>query len=80
MGVFLTPIGFKPDTSDQQRDRLEDRVAGPPHPVQRRVTIARTGRTLQIGLFDPGVLGNLTFTTNGPDYRVKGFETESRRA
>ena len=33
-------------------------------------------KNVQIGLFDPGVLGNLTFTTNGPDYRVRGFETE----
>jgi outer membrane receptor protein involved in Fe transport len=29
----------------------------------------------QISLFDPGVTGNLTFTTNGSDYRVKGIET-----
>lgn len=30
----------------------------------------------QISIFDPGVTGNLTFTTNGPDYRVKGGELE----
>ena len=26
-------------------------------------------------MFDPGVTGNLTFTTNGSDYRVHGLET-----
>ena len=29
----------------------------------------------QIEIFDPGVTGNLTFTTNGPNYRVRGLET-----
>jgi len=29
----------------------------------------------QITIFDPSVTGNLTFTTNGPDYRVRGIET-----
>jgi len=28
----------------------------------------------QIVIFDPGVTGNLIFTTNGPDYRVRGTE------
>jgi iron complex outermembrane recepter protein len=30
---------------------------------------------VQITIFDPGVTGNLTFTTNGPNYRVRGAET-----
>jgi iron complex outermembrane recepter protein len=30
---------------------------------------------VQFAFFDPGQLGNLTFTTNGPDYRIRGFET-----
>ena len=29
----------------------------------------------QISIFDPGVTGNITFTTNGPNYRVRGIET-----
>jgi iron complex outermembrane recepter protein len=29
---------------------------------------------VQIGFFDPGQLGNLTFGTNGPDYRIRGIE------
>jgi outer membrane receptor protein involved in Fe transport len=30
---------------------------------------------VEFAFFDPGQLGNLTFTTNGPDYRIRGFET-----
>src|SRR5665213_1134057 len=29
---------------------------------------------VQIGFFDPGQLGNLTFGTNGPNYRIRGLE------
>ncbi|MGB6308706.1 MAG: TonB-dependent receptor [Steroidobacteraceae bacterium] len=30
---------------------------------------------VQVAFFDPGVLGNIGFGTNGPDYRVRGVET-----
>ena len=30
---------------------------------------------VQVNLFDPGVLGNIGFGTNGPSYRVRGLET-----
>ena len=30
---------------------------------------------VQINLFNPGVLGNIGFGTNGPSYRVRGIET-----
>ncbi len=30
---------------------------------------------VQVNLFDPGVLGNIGFGTNGPTYRVRGAET-----
>jgi iron complex outermembrane recepter protein len=30
---------------------------------------------VQIAFFDPGVLGNVGFGTNGPNYRVRGIET-----
>jgi iron complex outermembrane recepter protein len=30
---------------------------------------------VQVSFFDPGVLGNLGFGTNGPNYRVRGIET-----
>ena len=30
---------------------------------------------VQVAFFDPGVLGNVGFGTNGPDYRIHGVET-----
>jgi iron complex outermembrane receptor protein len=30
---------------------------------------------VQVAFFDPGVLGNVGFGTNGPDYRIRGLET-----
>ncbi|MBS0373822.1 MAG: TonB-dependent receptor [Proteobacteria bacterium] len=32
-------------------------------------------KNVQVSFFDPGVLGNVGFGTNGPDYRVRGIET-----
>jgi iron complex outermembrane receptor protein len=32
-------------------------------------------KDVQINLFNPGVLGNIGFGTNGPSYRVRGVET-----
>jgi outer membrane receptor protein involved in Fe transport len=32
-------------------------------------------KNVQIAIFNPGVTGNLTFSTNGGDYRVRGLET-----
>jgi iron complex outermembrane recepter protein len=32
-------------------------------------------KNVQVNLFDPGVLGNVGFGTNGPSYRVRGIET-----
>ena len=33
-------------------------------------------KNAQLLIFNPSVFGNLTFGTNGPNYRVKGLETE----
>jgi iron complex outermembrane recepter protein len=32
-------------------------------------------KNAQVSFFDPGVLGNVGFNTNGPDYRIRGVET-----
>ena len=60
--------------SDQQRDRLEDRVVRSPRAVQRRGLPGRLEEHAD-RIFDPGVTGNLSFTTNGGEYRVRGVET-----
>ncbi|NNM61392.1 MAG: TonB-dependent receptor, partial [Steroidobacteraceae bacterium] len=33
---------------------------------------------VQVGLFDPGLLGNLTVNTNGQNFRIRGLETSVR--
>lgn len=74
-GIFLTPIGFAPDTLTNNEVGFKTEWLD--HRIRFNGTFYREDwKNVQIGLFDPGVLGNLTFTTNGPDYRVKGFETE----
>ena len=74
-GIFLTPIGFAPDTLTNNEVGFKTQWLG--HHLQFNGAFYREDwKDVQIGLFDPGVLGNLTFTTNGPTYRVNGFETE----
>jgi outer membrane receptor protein involved in Fe transport len=74
-GIFLTPIGFAPDVLTNNEVGFKTQWLN--HRLQFNGTFYREDwKDVQIGLFDPGVLGNLTFTTNGPDYRVRGFETE----
>jgi outer membrane receptor protein involved in Fe transport len=74
-GIFLTPIGFAPD--QLTNNEIGFKTQWLDHRLQFNGTFYREDwKNVQIGLFDPGVLGNLTFTTNGPDYRVRGFETE----
>ncbi|MBS0388840.1 MAG: TonB-dependent receptor [Proteobacteria bacterium] len=72
-GIFLTPIGFKPDILTNKevgfKTQWFDR-----HLQVNGTVYQEDWKDVQIGLFDPGVLGNLTFTANGPDYRVDGFE------
>lgn len=74
-GIFLTPIGFAPD--NLTNNEIGFKTEWLDHRIRFNGTFYREDwKNAQIGLFDPGVLGNLTFTTNGPDYRVRGFETE----
>lgn len=72
-GIFLTPIGFTPDILTNKEIGFKTQWLD--HHLQINGTVYEEDwKNVQIGLFDPGVLGNLTFTANGPDYRVNGFE------
>jgi len=74
-GVFLVPIGFKPDVLTNKE--LGWKTQWFDHRLQFNGAIYQEDwKDVQIALFDPGLLGNLTFTTNGPDYRVKGLELD----
>ncbi|HVO48326.1 MAG TPA: TonB-dependent receptor, partial [Steroidobacteraceae bacterium] len=75
VNIFETPIGFKPDTLVNNElgwktDWLDHRLRF------NGAMYMEDWKDVQIGLFNPGLLGNLTFTTNGPEYHVRGIETE----
>ncbi|MBV9344555.1 MAG: TonB-dependent receptor, partial [Gammaproteobacteria bacterium] len=74
-GVFLVPIGFAPDVLTNNEAGWKTMWLN--HRLQWNGAVYKEDwKNVQIGIFDPGVTGNLTFTTNGPNYRVKGVETE----
>ena len=73
-GIFLPPVIFKPDSLTNKE------VGWKTEWMNRRVQFngaiyQEEWKDAQISVFDPGVTGNLTFTTNGGTYKVKGLET-----
>ncbi|MFL6599713.1 MAG: TonB-dependent receptor [Steroidobacteraceae bacterium] len=73
--IFQTPIGFKPDTLTN--NEIGWKTQWLDHRIQfNGAAYMEQWKDVQIGLFNPGLLGNLTFTTNGPEYRVRGIEAE----
>jgi iron complex outermembrane receptor protein len=65
-----------PGHVDQQRTRLQDRILEPSHPINGAVYREDWKNTI-VEFFDPQQgFGNLTFVTNGPNYRVDGFELQ----
>ena len=74
-GVFTVPISYAPDTLTN--NELGWKTQWLDHRLQFNGAIYQEDwNNVQISLFDPGVFGNLVFTTNGPNYRVQGAETE----
>ncbi len=75
-GTFRTPIAFAPDTL------TNNELGWKTEWLDRRVEIngavyQEDWKNVQVLFFDPqGGLGNLVFTTNGPNYRVRGVETQ----
>jgi len=73
-GLFAPPLAYSPDTLTN--NEIGWKTEWLDHRIQWNAAVYREDwKNTQIGIFDPGVTGNLTFVTNGPDYRVKGFET-----
>ena len=73
-GGWAPPIAFGPDTLTN--NEVGWKTEWLDHRIQFNGAIYREDwKGTQISLFDPGVTGNLTFNTNGSDYRVKGIET-----
>jgi iron complex outermembrane recepter protein len=74
-GIFTPPLAYDPDflTNNElgwKTQWLDNRLQ-----INGAIYQEDWKRT-QINIFDPGVTGNLTFTTNGPDYRVRGGELQ----
>jgi iron complex outermembrane recepter protein len=73
-GIWLPPVIFKPDVLTNKE------IGWKTEWMNRRVQFngaiyQEDWKDAQISVFDPGVTGNLTFTTNGGAYKVKGLET-----
>jgi iron complex outermembrane receptor protein len=75
-GTYLTPQGFAPDTL--VNNELGWKTEWFSHRLQFNGAIYQeTWDHVQQQFFDPSATGNLSFVTNGGDYRVKGLEISS---
>lgn len=73
-GLFTPPLAYAPDYLTN--NEIGWKTEWLDHRLQWNGAVYREDwKNVQITVFDPGVTGNLIFTTNGPDYRVKGAET-----
>ena len=73
--IWSPPISFSSDNLVNKELGWKTQWLG--HRLQFNGAIYQEDwKDTQISIFDPGVTGNLTFTTNGPDYKVKGAEFE----
>lgn len=73
-GLFTPPLAYAPDTLTNTEVGWKTEWLD--HRVQWNGAVYQEDwKNTQIDIFDPGVTGNLTFTTNGPNYRVRGLET-----
>ncbi len=73
-GLFTPPIAYGPDVL--VNNELGWKTEWLDHHLQWNGALYQEDwKNTQIAIFDPGVTGDLTFTTNGPSYRVRGIET-----
>ena len=73
-GLFTPPLAYGPD--ELTNNELGWKTEWFDHRLQWNGAVYQEDWTrTQLTIFDPGVTGNLTFTTNGPNYRVRGGET-----
>jgi iron complex outermembrane receptor protein len=73
-GLFTPPLAYAPDTLTNNELGWKTEWLG--RRVQWNGAVYQEDwHGTQIYIFDPGVTGGLAFTTNGPNYRVRGVET-----
>src|ERR1700733_6036161 len=75
-GQFYTPQGFSPDSLTN--NELGFKTEWLDHRVQFNGTLYQEQwDNVQLQFFNPAALGNLSFVTNGADYRVRGLELQA---
>jgi outer membrane receptor protein involved in Fe transport len=75
VGQYITPAGYAPDTLTN--NELGWKTEWFEHHLQVNGAVYREDwKNVQLDFFDPTELGNLTFNTNGANYRVKGVELQ----
>ncbi len=74
-GIWQPPIAYDPDTLTN--NELGWKTEWFDHRLQFNGALYQENwDNVQLSIFDPSVTGNLVFTTNGPNYRVRGAETQ----
>jgi iron complex outermembrane receptor protein len=74
-GKFTVPTSF--DTDNLKNFELGWKTTWLDHTLQFNGAIyEEKWSSVQLDIFDPTLYGNQLFTTNGPDYRVRGLEGE----
>jgi len=73
-GIYTPPLTYGPD------NRTNNGVGWKTEWLDRHLqwngaAYQENWNDVQVGIFDPGVFGNLLFNANGPNYRVRGVET-----
>ena len=71
---YCSPLALRLRQSDQQRIGWKTEFFD--HRLQWNGAVYQEDwNNVQVAFFDPGVLGNVGFGTNGPNYRIRGVET-----
>ncbi|HYK99749.1 MAG TPA: TonB-dependent receptor [Steroidobacteraceae bacterium] len=74
-GIWAPPISYAPDTLTN--NEIGWKTEWLDHHLQWNGAVYQENwDNVQLSIFDPSVTGNLVFTTNGPNYRVRGAETQ----
>jgi iron complex outermembrane recepter protein len=75
VGQYFTPSSYAPD--QLTNNELGWKTQWLDHRLEFNGAVYREDwKNVQLAFFDPSQLGNLTFNTNGADYRVKGLELQ----
>ncbi|HEX6508687.1 MAG TPA: TonB-dependent receptor, partial [Chloroflexota bacterium] len=72
--LYCSPLSFTSDNLTNKELGWKTEFLG--HRLQWNGAVYQENwNNVQIALFDPGLLGNVGFGTNGPNYRIRGVET-----